>query len=139
MFWIIIIIFNQIIRWHNNSKIFCIAYLNIIHFAYAVSEWCTIFKCYSFISFICLSFCCIISCSINCYLSFNKYIYITIITDLNFSIKVLQLIRKFLLYVPRESSFSSTQFFVLDLDGWFDALSNKFIIFWYSLFLHIWY
>ena len=33
-------------------------------------------------------------------------------------------------------SFISTQFFVLNLDGWFDELlSNKFIIFWYSIII----
>ena len=34
-----------------------------------------------------------------------------------------------MLYVPRASSFISTQFFVLNLDGWFGVLSNKLIIF----------
>ena len=29
-------------------------------------------------------------------------------------------------YVPHESSFVSTQFFVLNLMGWFGVLSNKF-------------
>ena len=32
-------------------------------------------------------------------------------------------------YVPLDSSFISIQFLVLNLDGWVDTLSNKFIIF----------
>ena len=35
-------------------------------------------------------------------------------------------------YVPRESSFISIHFFVLNLDGWFSILFNRFLIFWYS-------
>ena len=35
-------------------------------------------------------------------------------------------------YVPREPSFISTQFFVLNLDGWFGILPNKFLFFQYS-------
>ena len=38
-----------------------------------------------------------------------------------------------MLYVPRKSSFISTQFFVLNLVDWFIVLSQKFIIFWYSI------
>ena len=37
------------------------------------------------------------------------------------------------LYLPRKLSFISTQYFVLNLDGWFVALSRKFIIFWYFI------
>ena len=33
---------------------------------------------------------------------------------------------------PRDSSFTSNQFFVLILLGWFGVNSNKFIIIWYS-------
>ena len=42
---------------------------------------------------------------------------------------VLNLIWVLTLYVPLDSSFLSTQFFVLNLDSWFGVLSNKFIIF----------
>ena len=31
------------------------------------------------------------------------------------------------------SLFISTQFFILNLDGWFDVLSDESIIFWYSI------
>ena len=34
-----------------------------------------------------------------------------------------------MLYVSRASRFTSTQFVVLNLDGWFGLLSNKFIFF----------
>ena len=37
------------------------------------------------------------------------------------------------LYVPRELSFISNQFFVLNLDGWFGVLCNKFAILRYSI------
>ena len=39
------------------------------------------------------------------------------------------------LYVPFNSSFISTQFLVLNLDSSFCVLSNKFIIFWYSIII----
>ena len=48
----IIAIFNKIIHWHYNIDIFCIIYLSIIYLTYAVSEWGTVFKHCSFISFI---------------------------------------------------------------------------------------
>ena len=35
----------------------------------------------------------------------------------------------FFVIVPRDSSFMSTQFFILILDGWFGVLSNKFLLF----------
>ena len=37
-------------------------------------------------------------------------------------------------YLPFDSLFSSTQFLVLNLDGWFVVLSNMSIIFWYSYY-----
>ena len=51
---------------------------------------------------------------------------------LDLNIEVLNLIWLLVLYVPRDLSFISTQFFVLNLVGWVGALSKKFIIFWYS-------
>ena len=48
---------------------------------------------------------------------------------LKFSIEVLHLIWLLVSYVPRESLFTSTQFFILNLDIWFGVLSSKFIIF----------
>ena len=47
---------------------------------------------------------------------------------LDFSIEVLIWIL-LLVYVPLDSSFISTYFFVLNLNGWFDALSKKCAIF----------
>ena len=44
-----------------------------------------------------------------------------------------------MLYVLRASSFISTQFFVLNLVGWFDLLCNKFIIFWYFIIILLYY
>ena len=43
------------------------------------------------------------------------------------------------LYVPFNSSFISTQFLVLNLDSSFCVLSNKFIIFWYSMIIIYYY
>ena len=41
-----------------------------------------------------------------------------------------------MLYVPFESSLFSIHFFVLNVDVWFDVLSNTFIIFWYYIILY---
>ena len=79
-FWIIITIFYHIIQWHYYINIFSINYFYFIYFTFTINKWSTVFKCYTFISFICLPCCCIISCSCNCYSSFNKYVCITIIT-----------------------------------------------------------
>ena len=38
-----------------------------------------------------------------------------------------------MLYFSCVSSFISTQFFIVNLDGWFGVLSKKIIIFWYSI------
>ena len=54
---------------------------------------------------------------------------------LYFSIEVLNLVWLLVLYVLHVSSFTSTQFFVLHLVGWFLELSKKFIIFWYSVII----
>ena len=59
-------LFYQIMHWHYNIKIFCIIYLCIVYFAYAVSKWCTVLKYYSFISFICFYCYCISFCSYDC-------------------------------------------------------------------------
>ena len=121
------------------SNILSIIYVCIVCSADAFSKWCTIFKCCTLISFICL-FCSIItSIFSNCYCSLNKYVYVSIITKLDLSISVLNLI-SLLVYVPLYSSFISTQFLVLDLDGWFDglsatSLSNKFVIVWYCIII----
>ena len=40
-----------------------------------------------------------------------------------------------MLYVSRAPSFISTQFFVLNLHGWFGVLSYKLIVFWYSIII----
>ena len=44
---------------------------------------------------------------------------------IDLSIVVLNLISLPVVYPPLVSSFISTEFFVLNLDGWFDALSSK--------------
>ena len=44
-----------------------------------------------------------------------------------------------MLYVPRASAVIATQFFVLNLVGWFGVLSNKFIIFWYPMIMQYCY
>ena len=43
----------------------------------------------------------------------------------------------FALYVRRDSSFVSTKFLVLNLDGWFVVPSNKFIIFDIALLYYV--
>ena len=68
----------QVIHWHYYIIIFSIIYLGIFYFAYAISKWSTNFKYYFFISIIWFG---ISTCSIiNWYISFNKYICITVIT-----------------------------------------------------------
>ena len=53
---------------------------------------------------------------------------------LDLSLDVLKLVCLLTEYVPLDSSFSATQCFVLNIDGWFDVLSatplsNKFAVF----------
>ena len=52
----------------------------------------------------------------------------------DFSIEVLGLVWLLVSCIPRVSSFISIQFFVLNLDFRFGVLSNRFIIFWFSIF-----
>ena len=54
-------------------------------------------------------------CSSNCYSSTYKYVKV------NLKIKALNLIWVMVLYVPSDSAFISTHFFVLNLVGWFSA------------------
>ena len=54
---------------------------------------------------------------------------------LDLSIAVLNLICLLRDYSPVMSSFISTQFLVLNLDGLFDSLFNKFAIFWNSILI----
>ena len=49
--------------------------------------------------------------------------------------KVLNLLWLLVLYVAHASLFIVAQLFVLNLVGWFGVLSNKFIIFWYSIII----
>ena len=44
-----------------------------------------------------------------------------------------------MLCIPFDSSFISTQFLALNLDGWFRAASNNFIIFWYPIIIYLYY
>ena len=43
------------------------------------------------------------------------------------------------MFVPHDPSFISTQFFVLNLVGWFGLFSNKFIIFLYSIIIMLYW
>ena len=103
----------------------------LFSFAYAVSKRSTFFQYYFFISIIHSS----TGSNINCYISFNKYMCITLITQIDLSIAVLNLICLLEQYAPVMLSFISTQFFVLNLDGLFDSSFNKFAIFWYSIII----
>ena len=55
---------------------------------------------------------------------------------LYFSMEFLNDIWLLVLHIPRELSFISTQFFVLD---WFGVMSNKFIVFWFSIIILLYY
>ena len=59
-------------------------YLFMYYFTSAFNKQSTIFKYYTFISFICFCSCSIISWSSNCYFSCNKYVCTTIITQITF-------------------------------------------------------
>ena len=120
-FWIIITKFYQIIHQYHNIKISCIIYLDVLHFAYAVSEWYTIFKYYLFISFVCLSCCCTSSFSCNFSLSFSQVYMLYIRCSLKFhlAIGVIHSTRVIIYFNP---------VFVLFLDTWFGVLSK--IIVW---------
>ena len=61
----------------------------------------------------------------------HRYNHINVNLTLNLSnlSKKSNLIISFILYFNRDSSFISTQIFVLNLAGWFGVLANKFIIF----------
>ena len=72
-------------------------------------------------------------CFSEFYSFFNMHVCITMTTWTFFSIEVLKLIWVLVLYIQCESSLISTQFFVLNLHGWFVVLSNKFIFFWYYI------
>ena len=52
---------------------------------------------------------------------------------LDLNIVVLNLVWLLVLYVPRESLFILSQFFILNLDGWFPLLSKK--LFWYFIII----
>ena len=51
------------------------------------------------------------------------------------TLKYFLVISLLVLHVPRESLFTSTHFFVLNLLGWFDAFSNMCIVFWCSIII----
>ena len=128
-FWVIITIFYYSEDWYNNIQIFCVVYLRVIYFSYAVGKRCTTFKYCLFVISIC-GYCCK-------YIAPAPKTVIVPLTSIypspklqkhSFSIEVLNLIVLFLLYVPRASSFISTQLFILNLDGWFGVLSRTFII-----------
>ena len=110
-----------------------IIYTSIVYSAYTVSKCCTILKYCLFIN--------IIWCS-----SFAGVIVIVPLTTIyasisshrrDLNIEVLNLICLYSFNVPRGSSLISTKHFLLNLDGWFGASSNKFIIFWYSVIILI--
>ena len=65
------------------------------------------------------------------------FVYASSHKHINLNFKVLNLISSLAIYVPRESSFISTQFFVLNFDDWFAVFSNKLVIFYILLFYYI--
>ena len=115
-------------HWHHNIKILSIIYFCSAYFAYAVNKRCTVFKNYFFI--VSISCNCCINCSLsnNSYSSFYKYNASLQSLKLEHSIVVLNL-RFFLPHVPGLSSFISTWFLVLNLDGWVVWLSVKLLFF----------
>ena len=111
-------------------QICCIMYLGIICFIDIVSKWCTFFKYYLLISFVCFSCCCIYSCYINCCGSHHK--------DLNLALESwVWLEYKLTCYMfhvhhhsPQSSSFFR-EFRRLNLNLY--EFLSKFLIFWYSI------
>ena len=107
--------------------VFSIIYFFIVYFANEISKWGKNFKYWFF--FIC------IICGCRCgshvydwYSFFRDYIYISLKSH-KLDIVVFNLIWLLVVYVPHASSFISTQFFILILDGWCGPLYSKFIIF----------
>ena len=102
--------------------------MGIIYFHCGLSKWCTVVKYYSFMSFI-WSFCIIIGSYPVIVMVLPTSIYASLwLYKLDLSIWVSNLIWPFFC-VSHYSSFISTQFLVLNFDGWFGLLSNKFIMF----------
>ena len=54
-------------------------------------------------------------------------------------VEVWNLICSLTLYTPRDLSFFSTQFLVLNLEGSFVVSSNNFIIFWFFIIILLYY
>ena len=121
---------------HYYIKFLGVIYLCIIYFGYEISKWSPIFK-YQF--FICIIYCCFCSYLVwNCYSSFSKYVCILIITLTwsyhgRFKSNVTIVISSFWFII------FSTQFLVLNLDGYFVVSSASFIIFWYSIIILYYY
>ena len=107
-----------LLNYTSTSKHLYLLHLSFIYITYAVSKC---LKYYSFISFICSLSSIIISFSSNCYSSSNKYLCITIITQIwpyHWTLKF-----NSLLYTPNDSFF-----FVLEL-----------YIFFYLFLYHVQY
>ena len=82
----------------------------------------------------------IISFSFNCYSSTLTNMYASLQSHkFDLIIKVSNLIWLLSLYVPRNSSVVSTQPLVLNLDGLLCVLSNKLIVFVYSVIIYHYY
>ena len=105
-----------------------IIYLRIVYSAYAINKWNIIFKYYLFINIIC---CCTLSRSAsNSYSSIKIYIYIHHYNHINLTLTLNFFCSSwFIIYFD--------PIFVLNLVGWFGVLSERFIIFWYSIYYTI--
>ena len=106
-------------------------YFSIIYLIYSFVEWCTTFKYYSFISFVCSYFVLVSSADSPVFIivSFTSISKSLESHKLDFSIENLNLIWLLVLYVTCESSFILTQLFFLNLNGLFGVLSKKILIF----------
>lgn len=108
---------------------FCVIYLCIVYFPYAVSEWTKIFKCYLVISFVCWSCICVCFYFSNFYNSLQTYIHMAVVTKIWLQHCSFDLIWITVLYFSRALSFNSILYFVLNLDSWVAVLQRKFMIF----------
>ena len=75
-------------------------------------------------------------------LRYSIKLYIGITTSMYFALSIwvlfispMQSLWLLVFYIPRQSSFISTQVFFRKWVGWFRVLSKKFIIFWYSIII----
>ena len=106
--------------------------MGIIYFAYAISKWSTIFKYYFLFLLVGAATVLVLLTDIfpltSVYASLQLH-------KLNLSIVVLNLICSLGEFPPLMLSLISNQFLVLNLDGLFDALSNRIAIVLYSVII----